>query len=79
MRTFAELVEEAGGAAKLAEASGVSRPHLANIAARRKRLTPDVMAAVRTHLPAVDEATWIALLLSPVSDESASPTPSEAA
>lgn len=62
---FGKLIEGAGGAGKVALASGgaVSRPHLANIAAGRKRLTPDVVAAIRPQFPDVSEGEWLAWLL----------------
>lgn len=70
METFAQVLESVGGAAEIAERSGVSRPHLVNIAARRKRLTPDVMALVRPFAPDVPESAWIAMMLAPVLDAS---------
>lgn len=58
---FSELIATAGGPGRVAEASegGVSRSHLANIVARRKRLTPDVVAAIRPQFPHVTEGQWL--------------------
>lgn len=61
--TFAELVESAGGPSEIAKGAAVSRSHLANIAAGRKRLTPDVVAAIRPLFPHVAEGWWLARLL----------------
>ena len=73
--TFAELIESAGGPSEVVKAApGVSRSHLANIVARRKRLTPDVVAAIRPCFPKVATRWWLERLLEPLPEPAPEPS-----
>lgn len=58
--TFADFVAEHGGATEVARktSGAVSRAHVTNIAARRKRLTPDVAARLEAAFPDVAPDVW---------------------
>lgn len=81
--TFDEFVQAQGGATEVARktSGAVSRAHVANIAAGRKRLTPDVAAALEEAFPEVAAEVWYGWTKAALRERAAEPahTPAQEA